>query len=281
MFGKTCEARTSKNKKKRRLLLIGPDPAEWNSIATLLGTVGWTCSSVSAEEDILGTVERDSFDAILLDVSHSAAGAERILLGIREVRPSLSERIMVISETGRDSEILELVERYDLPHLFRENVLSRVWSTLEDLVVSPALCKPTARSLPIARLVSDSFRSPAPAGIRSSGIPSRRYTYEHNDTIVDVLIDNLSASNRISLVGQVLDATRTNGRGDNLAVVLTGRAGTLARTTTNHMGEFNLEFEAVENTRLEIRLGERSWVSVPLRHVDRLEEPAPNQATGT
>ena len=121
MFGKTWEARTSKTK-KRRLLLIGPDPAEWNSISTLLGTVGWTCTSVSAEEDISGTVERDSFDAILLVVSHSAAGAERIILRIREVRPSLSERIMIISETGRDSEILELVERYDLPHLFREKI---------------------------------------------------------------------------------------------------------------------------------------------------------------
>jgi CheY-like chemotaxis protein len=276
--GKTWEPRPGKRK---RLLLIGADSAGRDSISTLLGTLGWTCTSVSAQEDILGTVERDSFDAVLLDLSHYGTGAERIILGIREVRPSLSERTMVISGTEGDSEILELVERYDLPHLFRENVFSRLWSSLEDLVASPTGRKSTPRNLQIARLLSDSFRSPPPVDVRSSSISRRHFTYEHNDTIVDVLVDSLSASSRISLVGQVLDATRAKGRGDNLAVVLTGRTGKLARTTTNHMGEFTLEFEPAENLSLEIRLGERSWISVPLRHIDRLKQPPPNRATGT
>jgi len=280
MSGKTWEAE-AETRKKRRLLLISPDPAEWGSNSTLLGTLGWTCTAVPAEEDILGAVERESFDAVLLDVSHSVTGAERIILGIQEVRPSLSERIMVISGTGGDPEVQELVERYDLPHLFPENIVWRVWSTLENLVVSSALCKPAPRSLQIARLLSESPGSPASAGVRSSGIPSRHYTYEHNDTIVDVLVDNLPAANRISLVGQVLGATRTKGRGDNLAVLLTGRIGTLARTTTNLMGEFNLEFEPADNLSLEIRVGERSWISVPLGYIDGLQAPIPNRATGT
>jgi hypothetical protein len=261
--------------------LIGLGPAGQDSISTLLGTLGWTCTSVSAQDDIVGTVERDSFDAVLLDLSHDGTGAERIILGIREVRPSLSERIMVICGSGGDSGIVELVERYDLPHLFRESVLSRVWSALENLLVAPTLCKPAPRSLQMARLQSDSFHSPSPAGLRSSSISTRHFTYEHNGTIVDVLVDNLSPSNRISLVGQVLDVTGTKGRGDNLAVVLTGRTGTLARTTTNHMGEFNFEFEPAENVSLEIRLSERSWISVPLRHIDRLKELPPDRATGT
>jgi len=135
--------------------LIGLDPAGQDSISTLLGTLGWTCTSVSAQDDIVGTVERDSFDAVLLDLSHDGTGAERIILGIREVRPSLSERIMVICGSGGDSGIVELVERYDLPHLFRESVLSRVWSALENLLVAPTLCKPAPRSLQMARLQSD------------------------------------------------------------------------------------------------------------------------------
>jgi hypothetical protein len=278
MSGKTWEAGT---RKKRRLLLISRDPAEWDSISTLIGTLGWTCTSVSAGEDVRDTVARDSFDAVLLDLSHSSTGAESIILGIREVRPSLSERIMLICGTEGEPEAQELVERYDLPHLFPENVVSRIWNALENLVVSPALCKPAPRSLQVARLRSHTLGKPVSAGVRSSGIPSRHYTYEHNDTIVDVLVDSLTAPNRISLVGQVLDATRTKGRGDNLAVLLTGRTGTLARTTTNPLGEFNLEFEPAENVSLEIRVGERSWISVPLRHIDRLQAPTPNRATGT
>jgi hypothetical protein len=278
MSGKTWETGT---RKKRRLLLISPNPAEWDGISTLLGTLGWTCTAVSVAEDIPGTVERDSFDAVLLEVSHSATGAERIIVGIREVRPSLAERIIVIYGTGGDPEVQELVERYDLSHLFPENVVSRVWSALENLVVSPAVRKPAPRSLQVARLLSDTLCTPGSAGVRNSGIPGRHYTYEHNDTVVDVLVHNLAASNRISLVGQVLDATRTKGKVDNLAVLLTGRTGTLARTTTNLLGEFNLEFEPAENVSLEIRVGQRSWILVPLRHIDCLQAPIPNRATGT
>jgi CheY-like chemotaxis protein len=276
--GKPIELRFSKRK---RVLLIGADRAGQDSISTLLGTLGWTCTSVSAQEDIVGTVERDSLDAVLLDLSHDRTDAERIILGIREVRPSLSQRIVVISGTEGDSEIQELVERYDLPHLFRENVFTRLWSSLEDLVASPRGRRSTPRNLQIARLVSDSFDSPLPIGIRSSGISRRHFTYEHNDTIVDVLVESLPGSSRMLLVGQVLDAARRRGRGDNLAVVLAGRMGTLARTTANHMGEFNFEFEPTENASLEIRLGERCWISVPLRHIDRLNQSTPSRATGT
>ena len=257
--GKTTDLRSSKRK---RVLLIGADRAEQDSISTLLGTLGWTCTSASAQEDIIGTVERDSFDAVLLDLSHDGTGAERIILGIREVRPSLSQRIVVISGTEGDSEILELVERYDLSHLFRENVVPRLWSSLEDLVVSPRGRRSTPRNLQIARLVSDSFDSPLPIGVRGSSASRRHFTYEHNHTTVDVLVENLPDSGRVLLVGQVLDASRTKGKGDDLTVVLIGRAGTLGRTTTNHMGEFNFEFEPAENASLEIRLGERCWISV-------------------
>jgi CheY-like chemotaxis protein len=265
--------------KRKRVLFVGADSSQKDSISTLLSTWGWTCTAVSAQEDILPTIERDFFDAVLLDLSLPGAGAERTILRIREVRPSLSERIIVISRG--DSETWELVERYNLPHLFRENLLSGLWSVLEDLVASPALCKTSPRNLQIGRLLSDSSRSPLPGGVRSSGNSGRHLTYEHNDTIVDVLVEPLSASKGVSLVGQILDATRANGKGDNLAVVVSGRAGTLARTVTNHLGEFNLEFEPLENVNLEIRLGERSWISILLRHLDRMKEPTLRRATGS
>src|SRR5215472_11182419 len=148
------------------------------------------------------------------------------------------------------------------------------------MVSSPALFRTAPRNPQLARLLSTGL-SPSVAGIRSSSATARHFTYGNNDTVVDVLVAPLSTPNRISLVGQILDARRPTGKGDNLAVVLSGRNGALARTRTNRLGEFTLEFEPAESVNLEIRLGERSWISILLRHLDRLKEPMLNRATGS
>jgi len=267
---------------RKRVLVVGAEPFMQESITTLLSTMGWMCSAVSRLEDVLPAIEQASFDAVLLHLGQSGAGLERAILGIRESAPTLSERIVVISSGVVDSEILELIERYDLSHLPQEKVLSRLWSTLEDLVVSPTWCKVAPRNIQVARLLFDSFLTPSLAGVRSLHTSGRHFTYEHNNTTIDVLVDVQPGSDRISLMGQVLDATKPQAKKENLAVVLTAQSGTLARTTTNRLGEFNLRFQFAENVSLEIRMGERSWISVPLTHMDWAKERIKQRrATGT
>ena len=268
--------------KRKRVLLVGAEPFLQESITTLLSTMGWACTALSRLEDVLPTIEQSFFDVVLMNLGPSGAGLEPTILGIREIAPTLSERIVVISTGVVDSEILELIERYDLSHLPQEKVLSRLWSTLEDLVVSPTWCKVAPRNIQVARLLFDSFLAPSMAGVRSLHASGRHFIYEHNNTTVDVLVDVQPGSNRISVMGQVLDATRPQGRKENLAVVLSNQSGTLARTTTNRLGEFNLHFEFAENISLEIRMGERSWISVPLAHMDWAKQRLmPKRTTGT
>src|SRR5215469_14424731 len=57
--------------KHGRVLLVGADQSGRDSISTLLSTWGWTCTVVSAHEDVLHAIERVSFDAVLLDLSCS------------------------------------------------------------------------------------------------------------------------------------------------------------------------------------------------------------------
>ena len=266
--------------KRRKVLLVGVAPSLRDSICTLLTTMEWTCAAVSAPEDVLHTLERQAFGAVLLDLTHSGADAEHTILAIREIRPSLSERIVVMSSAPVDPETLELIERYNLLYLSQKNILSRLWSTLEELVTSPASCRGIPRNVQVAKLLFDSFRASSPAGVRSSGTAGRHYTFEHSHTTIDVLVDVLSGSDQISLVGQVLDSHKTKGGGANLVVVLRGATGTLARTTTSRLGEFNLEFPFAEDVNLEIQVGQRSWISVPLREMDWVKERMP-RATGT
>ncbi len=268
--------------KRRKVLLVGADSPDRDSISTLLSTMGWTCAAVSVPEDVLAAIEREPFDAVLLDLDHSGADAEKTLLRIKEIRPSLSERIVAISSERVDPQALELIERHDLPHLFQEHLLSQLCTTLEDLFAPRGSHTVASRNIQVAKLLFDSFAVPSPPGVRSIRTAGRHFTYEHNNTMIDVLVDCPAGSDRISLVGQVLDTAKAKGKNDSLPVVVVmGGSGTVARTTTNHLGEFNLEFEFAEDVSLEIRLGERSWVTIPLGQMDWVKKQMPNRATGT
>jgi CheY-like chemotaxis protein len=268
-------------RKHKRVLLVGSDTNIQDSITTLLNTMGWACTAVSSMDDVRTAIQQGKFNAILLDLRRSSAGVERASLDIKEIRPSLSERIVALISGSVDSETLEVIERYDLVQLSQENILSRLWNTLEDLVDYPAWRIDAPPSIQTARLLFDSYRMSTPYGVRSADASGRHFTYEHNNTKIDVLVDVQPASNRISLVGQVLDPTRTKARSDNLPVVLTSPTGALARTTTNRLGEFSLQFEFAENVSLEVRVGERSWISVPLTQMDWMKERMLRRPTGT
>lgn len=264
---------------RKKVLLIGFEPSTQESITVVLNTMGWACVAVSDLEKVQPPFQQ-GLEAVVLSLKHSAKELERIILATKEIRPTLSERIVLVSSGVVRSEILELIERYDLSHLPQEKVLSRLWSTLEDLVAFPPWYRVAARNIGVARLLFDSLRMHGPIGVRSSRTSGRRFVYEHNNTTIDVQLDVQPGSNRISLMGQVLDGTVPQVSHENLAVVLNSRSGTLARTTTNRQGEFILQFEFAENVTLEIRIGDRSWISVPLTQLEWAQERM-GRPTGT
>jgi hypothetical protein len=161
--------------------------------------------------------------------------------------------------------MLELIERHDLIEVSQ---LQQLWPILQDLVVPPGSSDLRRRSMPMARLIFDSLRHPLPAdGIRGLLLGARQLAYQHQGTMIDVSIERAQESGQISLAGQVLNSDR-KGRSSDLSVLLVGGTGTLARTITNEFGEFHMEFASLQDLSLEIRLGERSWIQVPLGKID-------------
>jgi len=273
-------SRKSQQTARNRVLLVGLEPAIQDSISVVLNTMEWGCSAVSDLEKVRPVLQQGSFEAVVLSLRHSEEDLERIILAIKDIRPALAERIVVVSSRVVEFGILELIERYDLSHLPQEKVLSRLWSTLEDLVAFPPWCRVAARNVGVARLLFDSLRMHGPIGIRSSHTSGRRFIYEHNNTTIDVQLDVQPGSNRISLTGQVLDGTKPQSSYENLSVILNAPNGTLARTTTNRQGEFILQSEFAENVSVEIRMGDRFWISVPLTQLEWVKERM-RKRTGT
>ena len=265
---------------RKKVLLLGLEPSTQDGISAVLNTMGWSSMVVPDLEKLSDTLQQASFEAVVLSLRRSAAELEGMIQAIREIRPTLAERVVVVTSGALAPEILELIERYDLSYLPEVKVLSRLWSTLEDLVAFRPWCRVSARNVGVARLLYDSLRMHGPIGVRSSHATGRRFIYEHNNTTIDVQLNTQPGSDRISLMGQVLDGNKPLVSYENMAVVLNARNRTLARTTTNRRGEFTLRFEFAENLSLEIRVGERSWISVPLTYLEWVKDPI-QEATGT
>jgi hypothetical protein len=248
---------------RRKVLLLGAEQSVRGLISTFLITMGWTCIVVHNKEEMPAILRREVFDAVVIDLGRSEAEAEKSILGIERIRPNLAGRILALNSQDADRQMLELMERHDLVQLSRERLLPHLWASLEERVVSPRLRELAPRAMPAARLVFDSLREPLSAGVRTLSSGARQLAYQHERTIIDVSIDAGHGSGRMCLTGQVLAQGNKSKIGD-LSVVLVNGSGTLARTTTNQFGEFHIECEFPEDLSLEIRLGERSWVLLPL-----------------
>jgi len=260
---------------RRKLLLVGAEPSVQGLITPFLLTMGWTCTVVHDREEVPAVLQREGFDAVVIDLGHSEPHAEQVILRIKQIRPSLGDRMIAISNTVGDRRMLELMERHDLIKLSQESLLPQLWATLQVLFDSPRSRELPPRATQMARMIFDSLRYPLSPGVRGLSPGARQLAYQHKRTIIDVSLELAEGSGRMSLAGQVLDGER-KGKNEGLSVLLVSGTGTLARTATNEFGEFQVECEFPEDMSLEIRLGERSWVLVPLGKMDRVGKQVSN-----
>jgi hypothetical protein len=216
---------------------------------------------------MLAVLQRKIFDAVVIDLGRSEAEAEKAIRWIKQIRPSLVGRILTLNSQSAEPQMRELIERHDLIQLSQERPLPHLWATLEERVTSSRLRELIPRSMPLARLIFDSLRQPLPEGVRTSSSGARQLAYQYEKTVIDLHVDLGDGAARVRLAGQVL-AQGDKGKIADLSVVLVNGDGTLTRTTTNQFGEFHIECEFPEDLTLEIRLGERSWVLLPLGGIE-------------
>ncbi|HEY2934587.1 MAG TPA: hypothetical protein VGK99_22855 [Acidobacteriota bacterium] len=120
----------------------------------------------------------------------------------------------------------------------------------------------------VARLIFDSLRQPAPAGLRNSRRPARQALYRAGNFLIDTRVDSESESNRISLAGQVLNSARPHRRIRASSIFLVREKKLVARTVTNQFGEFHLDFEGGSGLRLLVEIEGQRPISVVLRSLE-------------
>jgi hypothetical protein len=124
----------------------------------------------------------------------------------------------------------------------------------------------------VAALLFDSFSTPLQAGVRSSGTDTRHLLFGTQDYRVDLRIEPQQDSDKVSLVGQILDASDPDKKLDAAPVALLRGRKVLAESHTNSHGEFNLECDLEQRFELRVTLPGNSQVSIPL--VDPIGPPS-------
>jgi len=245
----------------RKVLIICEESSARDTMRVLLGSMGCQCVVASTVQQAIAVLEQENPDAAIVDPRSSGFSAASILSEFDKIYPSLRGRVVVLSGNESAPEIKDLLQRYSLPRVSRDRLLQELWGSLESLFHPNKILR---RIVGATQLVFDSFLQPMPAGVRGARLPDRRLVYQSESLTADLWLEPQSDSQRIALVGQIVDPARFDCQFDSIPVVLHGSKGAIALTTANKFGEFHFNFEFEPSVTLEIEVRGNHWVSIAL-----------------
>jgi CheY-like chemotaxis protein len=247
---------------KPKVLMVGADALVRDNVRVMLGSMGYHCLVASTVEEAQALLEVEKPDAVILDPQRVGSRPAWIVAAFHKMLRTLRGRTIVLTDQECDPELLRVLDAYSLPQVPRKVLLQEVWPSLDSLLRRKIVHRQVTQH---ARLVLDSFLQPLCAGIRDSQLLSaRRLLYESEGLMADLSLERQGNSQRIALVGQILDGAQPKRQLARLSVVLQGQAGPTAVATTNEFGEFHFNFDSEPGVSLEIRVKENRWVSLEL-----------------
>jgi len=124
---------------RRKVLIVEDEPSIRNALSTLLFALGCDGGIADSGQEALAMISRDQFDAVLLDLRCSDLQADEVVSQIREIRPSLVGRVLVITGEIADAKTMELIERHFLLRVPDYDLLEKVRHWLRVLLwISPS-----------------------------------------------------------------------------------------------------------------------------------------------
>jgi hypothetical protein len=118
----------------------------------------------------------------------------------------------------------------------------------------------------LANLLFDSLRAPTMAGVRSSSstTPARQLLYGAGNYRIDVRMEPQSDSEKVAIIGQVLNAVDPSKQSPSMPVILFKGKKILSVSNTNSFGEFNLECDLHTDLKLHFKIPSEQEVWIPL-----------------
>jgi hypothetical protein len=124
------------------------------------------------------------------------------------------------------------------------------------------------------RLLFDSGLAPLAAGVRGS-VAARQFLYETDEYYIDLRVEpqhqtsqHHTSQHNAAVVGQVLHRAGKDRAAQGVTVFLQEGGRSIAETSTNQFGEFQLEFDQAQRLSLSVRQGKADDIVLPLYGID-------------
>ncbi|PYT66187.1 MAG: hypothetical protein DMG39_27325 [Acidobacteria bacterium] len=242
------------------ILMIGAHQLVCDNVRILLRTMGCHCVAASSLTEALVLSEKERPDAAVLDSRLPVPSPPEIVAALHKIVLRLERCVVVLTVQDGKSQ-LPLLDAYSLPKVPVDLLFQELWPCLDSLLHGNVAPAPPVYQ---GRLVFDSLVQPLPSGVRAALAGGHTLLYECGDVVVDLWLEAQIDARRIKLVGQVLHEERSEPLPNCVPVVLQSKAEPIEATTTNELGEFQLDFAPHDHLRLEIGVAENHWVSVEL-----------------
>jgi hypothetical protein len=119
----------------------------------------------------------------------------------------------------------------------------------------------------LARLVFDSFREPALAGVRGQQRITRQAMYEAGDYCLDLRMEQERGAPTVALVGQIVNRVLPAQKVADIPILLKVGKEVLGRARSNQFGEFQLEYQPRQPLSLHVPV-ERAGQEIEVRLQD-------------
>jgi len=118
----------------RHVLIVEGEPSIRNVLYVLLAGLGCEGDIAHTGRQALAMIEKESFDAVLLDLRCSEMPAGEMVSAIRELRPNLVGRVLVITGEVSDPQAMEMIKKNCWPCIPRQRVMQELWGRLRALL---------------------------------------------------------------------------------------------------------------------------------------------------
>ncbi len=119
---------------QRKVLIIEDEPSIRNALFVLLAGLGCEGDVAYTGQQALAMISHEKFDAVLLDLRCSNFPAEEVVSQIKELRPNLVGRVLVITGEVTDAQTMDLISRHLLPSVPRNRLMPELWGQLRGIL---------------------------------------------------------------------------------------------------------------------------------------------------
>jgi DNA-binding NtrC family response regulator len=116
------------------VLVVEGEPSIRNVLYVLLAGLGCEGGIARDGRQALAMIEKESFDAVLLDLRCSGIPAGEMVSAIGELRPNLVGRVLVITGEVSDPQTMEMIRKNCWPHIAPQRVMQELWGRLRSLL---------------------------------------------------------------------------------------------------------------------------------------------------